>query len=65
VDWTELRSRSRDRCSAGFTNADEVDYETTRKGELEKGSLISQKAWQRWLRKLLNLLKNTFVKTSA
>ena len=27
-----------------FTNVDEVDYETTRKGELEKGSVISQKS---------------------
>jgi uncharacterized protein YbjT (DUF2867 family) len=29
-----------------FTNADEVDYETARKGEPEKGSVISQKALQ-------------------
>jgi len=27
-----------------FTNADEVDYETTRKGEPEKGSVVSQKS---------------------
>ena len=27
-----------------FTNADELDYETTRKGEPEKGSVISQKS---------------------
>lgn len=27
-----------------FTNADEVDYETTRKGEPEKGSVIAQKS---------------------
>ena len=27
-----------------FTNANEVDYETTRKGEPEKGSVISQKS---------------------
>ena len=27
-----------------FTNTDEVDYETTRKGEAEKGSVISQKS---------------------
>ena len=27
-----------------FTNADEVDYETTQKGEPEKGSVISQKS---------------------
>jgi uncharacterized protein YbjT (DUF2867 family) len=29
---------------AWFTDADEVDYETTRKGEPEKGSVISQKS---------------------
>lgn len=29
---------------AWFTNTDEVDYETTRKGEPEKGSVISQKS---------------------
>ena len=27
-----------------YTNADEVDYETTRKGEPEKGSVVSQKS---------------------
>ena len=27
-----------------FTNANEIDYETTRKGEPEKGSVISQKS---------------------
>lgn len=27
-----------------FNNADEVDYETTRKGEPERGSVISQKS---------------------
>jgi uncharacterized protein YbjT (DUF2867 family) len=27
-----------------FTNADEVDYETTRKGEPKKGSVVSQKS---------------------
>jgi len=27
-----------------FTNTDEVDYETTRKGEPEKGSVISQQS---------------------
>jgi len=27
-----------------FTNTDEVDYETTRKGQPEKGSVISQKS---------------------
>jgi uncharacterized protein YbjT (DUF2867 family) len=48
-----------------FTSADEVDYETTRKGEPEKGSVISQKVWQHSLRILSNLPKNTFVKTWA
>src|SRR6188474_1779255 len=37
LDYTILRS-------AWFTNADEIDYELTRKGEPEKGSVISQKS---------------------
>jgi uncharacterized protein YbjT (DUF2867 family) len=37
LDYTVLRP-------TWFTNADEVDYETTRKGEPEKGSVISQKS---------------------
>ena len=37
LDYTILRP-------TWFTNADEVDYETTRKGEPEKGSVISQKS---------------------
>ncbi|HEV7395777.1 MAG TPA: NAD(P)H-binding protein [Pyrinomonadaceae bacterium] len=37
LDYTILRP-------TWFTNADEVDYETTRKGELERGSVISQKS---------------------
>jgi len=37
LDYTLLRP-------TWFTNADEVDYETTRKGEPEKGSVISQKS---------------------
>ena len=41
-----------------FTNADEVDYEITRKGEPEKGSVISHSS-----QKLLSLPKNTVVKT--
>ncbi len=37
LDYTILRP-------TWFTNADEVDYEITKKGEPEKGSLISQKS---------------------
>jgi uncharacterized protein YbjT (DUF2867 family) len=37
LEYTILRS-------TWFTSADEVDYETTRKGEPEKGSVISQKS---------------------
>jgi uncharacterized protein YbjT (DUF2867 family) len=37
LDYTILRP-------TWFTNADEVDYEITRKGEPEKGSVISQKS---------------------
>jgi uncharacterized protein YbjT (DUF2867 family) len=36
-----------------FTNADEVDYETTRKGEPEKGSLISQKSLATLITKII------------
>jgi uncharacterized protein YbjT (DUF2867 family) len=37
LDYTILRP-------TWFTDADEVDYETTSKGEPEKGSVISQKS---------------------
>jgi len=37
LDYTILRP-------TWFTNADEVDYETTRKGDPERGSVISQKS---------------------
>jgi uncharacterized protein YbjT (DUF2867 family) len=37
LDYTILRS-------TWFTNADEVDYEITKKGEPEKGTVISQKS---------------------
>ena len=36
-----------------FTNADEVDYETTRKGEPEKGSVISQKSLATFIVKII------------
>ena len=36
-----------------FTNADEVDYETTRKGEPEKGSIISQKSLATLITKII------------
>jgi uncharacterized protein YbjT (DUF2867 family) len=36
-----------------FTNADEVDYETTRKNEPEKGSVISQKSLAAFIVKII------------
>jgi uncharacterized protein YbjT (DUF2867 family) len=36
-----------------FTNTDEVDYETTRKGEPEKGSVISQKSLATFITKII------------
>lgn len=36
-----------------FTNADEVDYEITRKGEPEKGSVISQKSLATFITKII------------
>jgi uncharacterized protein YbjT (DUF2867 family) len=36
-----------------FTNADEVDYEVTKKGEPEKGSVISQKSLARFIAKII------------
>jgi uncharacterized protein YbjT (DUF2867 family) len=36
-----------------FTNADDVDYETTRKGEPEKGSVISQKSLAMLITKII------------
>ena len=36
-----------------FTNADEVDYETTSKGEPEKGSVISQKSLATLIAKII------------
>jgi uncharacterized protein YbjT (DUF2867 family) len=36
-----------------FNNADEVDYETTRKGEPEKGSVISQKSLATLITKII------------
>jgi uncharacterized protein YbjT (DUF2867 family) len=38
-----------------FTNADEVDYETTRKGEPEKGSVISQKSLATLITKIIEV----------
>jgi uncharacterized protein YbjT (DUF2867 family) len=37
-----------------FTNADEVDYETTRKGEPERGSVISQKSLATLIAKIID-----------
>jgi uncharacterized protein YbjT (DUF2867 family) len=36
-----------------FTNADEVDYETTRKGEPERGSVVSQKSLATLITKII------------
>jgi uncharacterized protein YbjT (DUF2867 family) len=36
-----------------FTNADEVDYEITQKGEAEKGSVISQKSLATFIAKII------------
>jgi uncharacterized protein YbjT (DUF2867 family) len=38
---------------AWFTNDDEVDYETTRKGEPERGSVISQKSLATLIAKII------------
>jgi uncharacterized protein YbjT (DUF2867 family) len=46
LDYTILRP-------TWFTNADEVDYETTRKGEPEKGSVISQKSLATLIAKII------------
>ena len=47
LDYTILRP-------TWFTNADEVDYETTRKGEPEKGSVISQKSLATLIAAMIN-----------
>ncbi len=41
-----------------FTNADEVDYEITRKGEPEKGSVISQKSLATFIAKIIESPEN-------
>jgi uncharacterized protein YbjT (DUF2867 family) len=46
LDYTILRP-------TWFTDADEVDYEITRKGEPEKGSLISQKSLATFITKII------------
>jgi uncharacterized protein YbjT (DUF2867 family) len=46
LDYTILRP-------TWFTNADEVDYETNRKGEPEKGSVISQKSLATFITKII------------
>jgi uncharacterized protein YbjT (DUF2867 family) len=46
LDYTILRP-------TWFTNDDEVDYETTRKGEPEKGSVISQKSLATFITKII------------
>ena len=39
---------------AWFTNANEVDYETTKKGTMEKGSVISQKSLATFITKIID-----------
>ena len=46
IDYTILRP-------TWFTNADEVDYETTRKGEPERGLVISQKSLATLIMKII------------
>ena len=46
LDYTILRP-------TWFTNAEEVDYELTRKGEPEKGSVISQKSLATFITKII------------
>lgn len=46
LDYTILRP-------TWFTNANEVDYETTRKGEPERGSVISQKSLATLIAKII------------
>jgi uncharacterized protein YbjT (DUF2867 family) len=46
LDYTILRP-------TWFTDADDVDYETTRKGEPEKGSVISQKSLATLIAKII------------
>jgi len=46
LDYTILRP-------SWFTNVDEVDYEITRKGEPEKGSVISQKSLATFIVKII------------
>ena len=41
-----------------FTNADEVDYETTRKGESERGSVVSQKSLATLITKIIEFPEN-------
>ena len=46
LEYTNLRP-------TWFTNTDEVDYEITRKGEPEKGSVISQKSLATFITKII------------
>jgi uncharacterized protein YbjT (DUF2867 family) len=51
LEYTILRS-------TWFTNADEVDFEITRKGEPEKGSVISQKSLATLITKIIESPEN-------
>lgn len=44
--------------SARFTDADEVDYETSREGEPEKGSVIFQKSLANFIAKIIEAPEN-------
>ena len=46
-----------------FTNADEVNYEITRKGEPEKGTAISRKSIAAFIAEIVNAPKNITVQT--
>ena len=45
-----------------FTNADEVDYEITSKGEPEKGSVISQKSLETFITRIIESPNNYICK---
>jgi len=51
LDYTILRP-------TWFTSTDEVDYELTRKGEAEKGSVISQKSLSAFIAKIIESPEN-------
>ncbi|GAA4424363.1 hypothetical protein GCM10023188_04110 [Pontibacter saemangeumensis] len=58
LDYTILRP-------TWFTHADEADCDITRKGELEKGTVKSQKSLAAFIASLMEAPKNIPVKTLA